>query len=459
MQRLRVRRTTTPGEVPGGALATYEPGELALNLADGVLYFGNAAGAPTPLPLPVLAAADPTASIGLAMAPGVANTYMRSDAAPALNQAIVPSWTGLHTFTASARVSGTTASWRLNATSAAANSGNWLLRGVNTGVFSISTATDAAPANSVYDALLITRTGTTVDQVKLFAADIALDGPLTLKTGVWHRSDDAAQRFYFVNGGTTHFKSPLSSSGNAYSFRNGADTDIVTIAAANGTITTIGNLSAQSGNLVLRNRLAVYDANDGYLRLQDGSYANGVYTPGRFRADSWLQSTVGVGNVALSQYLAWNDGPFSYAGAYLSGSVGGYTGLTLNDGGLRATFMSNGGSGGIYNQGDGRWLLYRSSGTAANTDYTINAPAFNVTSARALKTITGNLSDVRSMLARLRPILYRLIEGDTREQAGFIAEEVAEVCPFLSDGKSVCYDRLAILLLAEWQAEHGIVNG
>lgn len=458
MQRIRVRRTTTPGEVPGGIGVVYEPGELALNLADGVLYFGSAAGVPTQLTLQDIAPAAPTALIGLATIPGVAETYMRSDAAPALNQTIVPSWTGLHSFTASARVVGTTASWRLSATGAAADAGNWLLRSTNSGVFTLSTATDVAPANSVYDAITVNRTGAVIDQTKLFGAAITLDGTLTLKTGVWHKSDDNAPRFYFVPNGTTHFKSPLSSSGTAYSFRNASDTDIVSIAAANGTLTTIGNLSAQSGTLLLRNRTAVYDANDGYLRLQDGSYANGVYTPGRFRTDSWLQTQIGVGNAALNYYFAWNDGTFTYGSGYLAGSVGGYTGLVLHDGGMRCTLMSNGAAGGVYNQGDSKWLLYRASLTSAISSYTIDAPSFNVNSARALKHVTGQLSDVRSVLARLRPILYRLIDGDTREQAGFIAEEVHAVCPFLSDGKTVSYDRLAVLLLAQWQAEHGIVT-
>lgn len=46
----------------------------------------------TPLP------AAPSASVGLAMVPGVATTYMRSDAAPPLSQAIAPTWTATHTF-------------------------------------------------------------------------------------------------------------------------------------------------------------------------------------------------------------------------------------------------------------------------------------------------------------------------------------------------------------------------
>lgn len=42
--------------------------------------------------------ANPTASVGLTAANGSASTYMRSDGAPALDQAIAPTWTGLHTF-------------------------------------------------------------------------------------------------------------------------------------------------------------------------------------------------------------------------------------------------------------------------------------------------------------------------------------------------------------------------
>ncbi len=42
--------------------------------------------------------ANPTASVGLSTVNGAAATAMRSDGAPALSQAIVPLWTGLHTF-------------------------------------------------------------------------------------------------------------------------------------------------------------------------------------------------------------------------------------------------------------------------------------------------------------------------------------------------------------------------
>lgn len=48
--------------------------------------------------LPALGA-NPTASVGLTAVNGTATTYLRSDAAPALSQAIAPTWSGLHTFT------------------------------------------------------------------------------------------------------------------------------------------------------------------------------------------------------------------------------------------------------------------------------------------------------------------------------------------------------------------------
>lgn len=47
--------------------------------------------------------ANPAATIGLSAVNGSAITYMRSDAAPALSQAIVPTWTGAHTFSVAPR--------------------------------------------------------------------------------------------------------------------------------------------------------------------------------------------------------------------------------------------------------------------------------------------------------------------------------------------------------------------
>ncbi len=43
-------------------------------------------------------AANPSAQVGLTAINGAASTYMRSDGAPALNQGIAPTWTGMHSY-------------------------------------------------------------------------------------------------------------------------------------------------------------------------------------------------------------------------------------------------------------------------------------------------------------------------------------------------------------------------
>jgi len=46
--------------------------------------------------------ANPTATVGTTAVNGVATTFLRSDGAPAINLAMVPTWTGNHTFSAAA---------------------------------------------------------------------------------------------------------------------------------------------------------------------------------------------------------------------------------------------------------------------------------------------------------------------------------------------------------------------
>lgn len=78
----------------------------------GTVNFLRADGTFAVPPVPV--GANPTASVGTAAVPGVALTFLRSDGAPAISQAIVPTWSGIHTFnarpafTAGATVSGGT---------------------------------------------------------------------------------------------------------------------------------------------------------------------------------------------------------------------------------------------------------------------------------------------------------------------------------------------------------------
>jgi len=59
---------------------------------------------PSDLPGQFSGFANPTAQAGLTAVNGTATTAMRSDAAPAINQSIAPTWTGVHTFGAGIRI-------------------------------------------------------------------------------------------------------------------------------------------------------------------------------------------------------------------------------------------------------------------------------------------------------------------------------------------------------------------
>ncbi len=61
--------------------------------ASATIPYSDLTGTPS-----IPAAANPTASLGLSAVNGSASTYLRSDGAPALSQAIAPTWTQTHTF-------------------------------------------------------------------------------------------------------------------------------------------------------------------------------------------------------------------------------------------------------------------------------------------------------------------------------------------------------------------------
>jgi hypothetical protein len=101
--------------------------------------------------------ANPTASVGLTAVNGSATTYMRSDAAPALSQAIAPTWTAQHIFSQATTIASATAATLDDVKVAAAtttitgNTGSPITRLAKTGLYrptmtdsSAVTVTDAA---------------------------------------------------------------------------------------------------------------------------------------------------------------------------------------------------------------------------------------------------------------------------------------------------------------------------
>lgn len=93
--------------------------------------------------------ANPTASVGLLTVNGSAATFMRSDGAPAIDQTIIPTWTGAHNFTGGLSISGVAAGYL--DTPANPQTGDYTLaltdRGKGVNKLSGSTATWTIPAN------------------------------------------------------------------------------------------------------------------------------------------------------------------------------------------------------------------------------------------------------------------------------------------------------------------------
>lgn len=96
--------------------------------------------------------ANPSALVGLVPVNGVATTFTRSDGAPALSQSIIPTWTGIHTWSlAEPRL-------KFNETDVGADLKLWDVD-INAGVFTRRTRTDADGAGQTFET--ITRGATT----------------------------------------------------------------------------------------------------------------------------------------------------------------------------------------------------------------------------------------------------------------------------------------------------------
>lgn len=106
-------------------IASLALADTSVQPGDNVSVLTNDAGYITSASLPV--GANPSASVGLTAVNGSASTFMRSDAAPPLDQSIAPTWTGHHTFASSATVQAAGAHYlQFRTTAAAADEKAWL---------------------------------------------------------------------------------------------------------------------------------------------------------------------------------------------------------------------------------------------------------------------------------------------------------------------------------------------
>ena len=173
--------------------------------------------------------ANPTASVGLSAVNGVATTFLRSDAAPALSQAIAPTWTGIHIFSPSAgagteaiEVKNTAGDARLGLYSTAteygllqATANNFILTGLGAStnlIFATNhgTALTIAPTGSISVAapssgVALDVTGSGASDVLFlhsgaFAHGFTIDG--TSATGVYQTFSKSSSEFGYLGSGS-----------------------------------------------------------------------------------------------------------------------------------------------------------------------------------------------------------------------------------------------------------------
>lgn len=122
----------------GGGSIVFEVGDHVVYVAGSLNEWENF-GASEPV------AANPTVTVGLTVKNGSSPNFMRSDAAPALDQTIAPTWTQLHKFSAGLNAKGVvSAAANEAATAGPTNSGAVLGEGPNYGNLSLYDSTQTA---------------------------------------------------------------------------------------------------------------------------------------------------------------------------------------------------------------------------------------------------------------------------------------------------------------------------
>lgn len=250
--------------------------------------------------------ANPTTMIGLTAINGVATTAMRSDGAPALSQAIVPTWTGLHTFT--------------NGTYSA------LFTGGNVGVG------NAAPMDKLQ-----------VSGGNILLNDVAGQTPYQL------RSYNNGTSLWFISGSSTASQVVV---GTAHDWDRAVSFDYTpNTTGSSAGVLNIGQLSknhanythgitrfytngsdkmsiASNGDIALSTKIA-FRSNDAWLRLNPtGAFTSGIYVANFFRVDGGIASggvgTPGAGAITATSFVNSNVGyrvnSAAPSGQYLRGN-------------------------------------------------------------------------------------------------------------------------------------------
>lgn len=237
--------------------------------------------------------ANPTALVGTTAINGVATTYMRSDAAPAINQTMTPTWTGKHIFTFGSNPTG-------NETIRIANDDGWIAwyntaNTVRSGYIQIRTLTGAVFGTDIAQPITFITGGTTAAtlsttnrlgvnttnplarlHVSTGTSGITSSGP---NNGILLTDNANFNRLYFENLLSTAGQRVFAFDNVNGTFSLGSYTDtamgtavasIISFAHATGQ-TTISNLSGTGSRIVVASASGVLSATDTFV--ETGTFA------------------------------------------------------------------------------------------------------------------------------------------------------------------------------------------
>lgn len=383
--------------------------------------------------------ATPTALVGLTAVAGSASTGTRSDGAPALDQSISPTWSGIHLFEGAigSSVSTSYASIGLFGGSApvvslvsatAPTNAKWWLAAVDgLGDYIVESVVDAGPGSGTRNAFIAARTGVAITSVTLgnttdFPA-IILDGGVTAKgvaaLGVTALSTsnlgiaigtDAfgdSEQVWENSGATTdqHYWTAYTAPGGSWQ-----------IGTLNDALSTVDNALEFTRSSTSITSIILGNPTDHPLVTSYGSFQIAVPSGSPFD----LRQSIG-GSVLMEVTSA--------------GSVG-FPGLGTT------TAAQTG------------YLCWNSSGGALTVDSTNTC----LVSSQRYKDHVKPLSEGLDAVMQLQPVSFRYkadfmpSKFDPGEQLGFIAEDVQKIDPRLTpldkDGlpRGVEYDRITALL-------------
>lgn len=158
--------------------------DSTVSVRDATNLFSSGTVPAARLPSSFSGLANPTSSVSLSAVNGSATTAMRSDGAPALSQAIAPTWTELHTFsnaTLGALLSSTTPRLDLIETDAAANNTRW---GVSVAAEQLQMFVRNDANNTGTNFMAVNRTANTIDSLDFTATAATFSGTLAVAGSV-----------------------------------------------------------------------------------------------------------------------------------------------------------------------------------------------------------------------------------------------------------------------------------